>query len=280
MWLVALRRSRLTSEHAANLIGQTLWALLAPAKLAVTVKPARLQEAAAWKRDDGEGCPVYDLTEELLRVALALRVPAMIERIRAKGGPDPVDLEGAGEKAVKLVDKLKGGAHSLTGEDGLLSTACHAVAYAAFIKGGIRVLGQHFEVKGAEPAPLQTDFEDYASKRAQAKSADGEPMIPVSAARRAALRAVEFAEKLREQEQGDEFTLTDEGKVRVSPATVVEAAAQAREEEAVKMRAERPGDSLAENMAALLEADAARIRREGQAQFGVSQFARKDEVAS
>lgn len=68
--------------------------------------------------------------------------------------------------------------------------------------------------------------------------------------------------------QDDEFTLTDEGKLRVSPATVVEAAAQAREKQAAHLRALRPGDELTEGMANLLDADARRVRAEGQAAFG------------
>lgn len=175
LWLTALRHERLTSGHAANLIGQTLWSLLLPAKLTVQVKPTRLQDSALWKRDGGEGSPVYDLVEETLRLALALRVPAMIERIRAQGGPDAVDLEDASARAVKLVDKLKGGAYALTGDDGLLATACHAVAFAAFLKGGIRVLGHHFEAttkSKPDGEPVQTDFVEYAFERAAQEQGD------------------------------------------------------------------------------------------------------------
>ncbi len=175
VWLTALRRERLTSSHASSLIGQTLWSLLLPAKLTVQVKPNRLQDSAVWKRDSGDGSPVFDLVEETLRLALALRVPAMIERIRAQGGPDPVDMEDASARAVKLVDKLKGGAYALTGDDGLLSTACHAVAFAAFVKGGVRVLGHHFEANAKskpDGEPVQTDFVAYAFERVAQEQGD------------------------------------------------------------------------------------------------------------
>lgn len=66
-----------------------------------------------------------------------------------------------------------------------------------------------------------------------------------------------------EPAQAPEWSLTV-----VLPATVIKAAAKAREEQAAQLRATNPGDTLAEGMANLLDADARRVRAEGQAAFG------------
>lgn len=114
---------------------------------------------------------------------------------------------------------------------------------------------------------------------APAITSDDERMIPLSVAKRAVEKAVEKAvkfaqERQAEQDEDDDLTIGEDGKIRVSAATLVEAAAQAREDKATELRAKHGDDELGNKLADALDAEAAQVREEGQAQFGASKFVR------
>lgn len=168
VYLHALRKEPLTAPHAANLIGHALWAYLYPLKIKVTVKPGVLREKGAWSHDRADDLNHFTLEEEVLRQALALKVPGLIERAQAKGGPTNLEREKAGDVAMELLGRVRSGAYAITGPDSLLPALLEAVAAAAFGPRGIDCLGLHFEAEIPHEAGEQTDFEDYASKRAEA----------------------------------------------------------------------------------------------------------------
>jgi len=270
IYLFSLRKEPLTAPHAANLIGHALWAYMFPMKLKVTVKPGVLREKGAFSHDRDDDLAHFTLEEEVLRQALALKVPGLIERAQAKGGPTALEREKAGEVVLDMVASVRSGAYAITGPDSILPAFLQAVAAAAFLPRGVDCMGLHFEAEIPHGAFAQTDFEDYA----RAKS--DERMIPLSVAKNAVEKAVKFAldRQADQDEDDDDLTIGEDGKIRVSAATLVEAAAQAREDEATKLRAKHGDDELAHKLADALDAEAAQVREEGQAQFGASKFTR------
>lgn len=169
VYLFSLRKEPLTAPHAANLIGHALWAYLYPLKVKVTVKPGVLREKGTWSHDRDSDLTHFTLEEEVLRQALALKVPGLIEHAQRKGGPSALEREKAGDVVLEMIGSIRSGAYAITGPDSILPAFLEAVAAAAFQPRGVDCMGLHFEAEVPHEAGAQTDFEDYARKAQEPK---------------------------------------------------------------------------------------------------------------
>ncbi len=143
--LMALSHAPTTPTHVATTIGQLLWVLLSPGKLTVTVKPLSSGQVSevgrfARKLDSENKGATFTLTEELIRLHLRLRVPALIAALHLKDGPEDTESEGAADAARELVVRIKNAPNE---EE--LTLLAKLIAVAAFDKDGIHFTGLTFD---------------------------------------------------------------------------------------------------------------------------------------
>jgi hypothetical protein len=83
-----------------------------------------------------------------LTAALELGVPLRIQHLRQYGGPGTLDIERAREGAELIAmrgdDLLFGGAGGHISAD-LMTELIHMIAVMAFVPGGIKAFGMHWE---------------------------------------------------------------------------------------------------------------------------------------
>lgn len=162
--LAYLSFTRATPNYIVNLVFWLLRECLDPHKIAITIQPSTLMgESEApeirWERVKGAKPAAYSMTEELLRIYLAIEVPRRIQAAREIGGPEAADITEATEVAATLIRDLKDGQLSLASSDSaaqslLLSQIAGAVAVAAFEPGGVQFVGHLFEALPQQALPL------------------------------------------------------------------------------------------------------------------------------
>lgn len=165
-YLAALLTVRATAATLASMIGLALRAVLAPAKLKVSVKPSHANaygEEGVYTFDAEAEQGTLSLVTETLRLYLALHVDGLIVDLCKKGGPTALELEQARDTAQTLVAQVQSESIGLAGNDGQLGLLAHAVACAAFVQDklddGIHVMGLHFKVRAEHWDAAKTDVQ-------------------------------------------------------------------------------------------------------------------------